>query len=49
MIVAGWPTFTLGISDSLRGTTSCIALRSLSTAKAVLEVLELPDPLEEEL
>ncbi len=35
--VAIWPTFTLPISDSLRGATSSIELRSLSTAKEELE------------
>ena len=37
MTVAGWPAFTLPISDSLRATTSCIELRSLSTANEELE------------
>jgi len=40
VMVAGWPTLTLAISDSLSGTTSCMALRSLSTAKAELELVE---------
>lgn len=35
--VAIWPSLTLPISASLRATTSCIELRSLSTAKAELE------------
>jgi hypothetical protein len=37
--VAIWPGFTSPTSDSLRGTTSCIELRSLRTANA-----ELPEP-----
>ena len=44
--VAGWSTLTLPTSDSLRGATSCIELRSLRTAKEVLEDPEVPDPLE---
>ena len=50
MTVAVWPTLTLPISDSLSGTTSCIELRSLRTANAVLAELdppEEPDALEE--
>ena len=43
MTVAGCPTLTLPISDSLSGTTSFIELRSLSTAKD-----ELVEPLEPE-
>ena len=39
--VAGWPTWTWTISDSLSATTSCIELRSLRTAK---EEPELPVP-----
>jgi hypothetical protein len=37
----------LPISDSLSGTTSCIELRSLRTAKAELDELEEPDELDE--
>lgn len=37
--VAVCPTFTLPISDSLSGTTSCIELRLLITAKEELEEL----------
>ena len=44
--VAVCPTFTLPISDSLSGTTSCIELRSLSTAND--EPDELPDELDED-
>ena len=40
MTVAGWPAFTLPISDSLSGTTSCIEERSLRTANAELEELD---------
>ena len=43
--VAIWPTFTLPISDSLSGTTSCIEERSLKTAKA--ELLDEPEDEEE--
>ena len=48
MTVGGWPAFTLPISDSLSGTTSCIEERSLRTANAELEELdEEEDDLEE--
>ena len=47
MTVAIWPSFTLPISDSLSATTSCIELRSLSTANDELAELEDPvDPVE---
>src|SRR5882762_2506661 len=42
--VAVWPTLTLPTSDSLSGTTSCIELRSQSTANDELEVLADPEP-----
>lgn len=45
--VAIWPTLTLPISDSLRGTTSCIVLRSLRTANAELEELDAAEELDE--
>ena len=47
MTVAGWPAFTLPISDSLSGTTSCIELRSLRIAKEELEELEESEDLDE--
>ena len=46
--MAIWPTFTLPISDSLKGTTSCIEERSLSTANAELDEPVEPEPDEPE-
>ena len=42
--MAIWPALTLPISDSLSGTTSCIEVRSLSTANAELEEPEAEEP-----
>ena len=47
MTVAGWPAFTLPISDSLSGTTSCIELRSLRIANEELDELEESEDLDE--
>ena len=45
--MAIWPALTWMISDSLSATTSCIELRSLSTANAELD--EDPEEPEESL